>query len=181
MTETSMQPSSRADAHPATGAAAAAVVAGACSLALAIYQVATPGPGGATYESFADWLREGLFTAYLAGSIVAAGAAERRRLAPRVPALLVMGGYALILLGVAIGMVLRDDPDWFMLLGGPGQLLSMAGFIAWAVVGWRRRTLPGPVALLAGIGGAVAVLGSELGLSVLVAAFWLWLAARLRG
>src|SRR5688500_3871956 len=161
-------------------AAVAAVAAGLCAIGLAIYQVVTPGPPEPSYQSAADWARELLFTGFLLGSIAGTAAAMRHGLAPRVPAWLVMAGYGLITVGVVAGMALRDDPDWFMLLGAPGQLLSMTGFVWWAVAGWRRRILPGAVALLGGVGGVVGFVGAELGLSVLIGAFWLWLAARIR-
>ena len=43
------------------------------------------------------------------------------------------------------------------------------------VWGHRTRVLPLAVALLCGIGGGVAVLGSELGTSLLIAGFWVYL------
>jgi hypothetical protein len=73
-------------------------------------------------------------------------------------------------------MLLRDDPDWFFVLGGPGNLLAAAGFVTWAIWSRRRRVLPLFAALLCGVGGVVAVLFSELGTSVLIGAFFLWLA-----
>ena len=156
-----------------------AAVAGVAAIGLALYQVASPGGPAPTYSSVSDWTREGLFAGYLAGAIAAALVARRAGLAPRVAGLVPLG-YLLVLVGVTAGMVLREDPDWFVVLGGPGVLLSTLGFIAWGVVGWRRGLLPGSVALLAGLGGPLGILGSELGLSVLVGGFWLWLAARLR-
>jgi hypothetical protein len=163
-----------------TGAWVPAAVAGVSATVLAVYQVVTPGAPGASFESASDWLREGMFATYLVAAILATLAGARAEMVRRTPAGLLVAGYSMILVGVTIGMLLRDDPDWFMLLGGPGVLLSTAGFVAWAVVGWRRGTLPGAVAILCGVGGPVAILGSELGLSVLAGAFWIWVSARLR-
>jgi hypothetical protein len=47
--------------------------------------------------------------------------------------------------------------------------------------GHRTRVLPLAVALLCGIGGVVAVLGSELGTSVLIAGFWFYLTSQPSG
>lgn len=152
--------------------------AGITALGLAVYQVATPGTPSASYDTVADFVREGLLLAWLAASVLAAGLAERAGLAPRAAARLIGVGYGLIFVGVAVGVALRDDPDWFMLLGGPGQLLSMAGFVTWMVWALRGRRLPMPLALLGGVGGLVAILGSEIGLSVLIAGFWFGLAQR---
>lgn len=181
MTNTSTLPAdTSASVRPDLLGQVAAATAGVCAIGLAIYQVVTPGPPEASYETVSDWVREALFTGFLLTSVLGTAAAVRHGLAPRRPAAMVMVGYGLIALGVAAGMVLREDPDWFMFLGAPGQLLSMAGFLWWAISGWRSRVLPGAVALLAGVGGVVGFLGAELGLSVLIGAFWLWLAARIR-
>jgi hypothetical protein len=153
-------------------------VAGLTAIAIAIYQVGTPGSPSASFDSALDWLREGLFTAYVVSAIGAAVLATRAGLAPRVAGLLVGIGYGAIAIGVVAGMVLRDDPDWFMVLGGPGNLLAAAGFVTWAVWSWRRRVLPLFASILCGVGGLVAVLLAELGTSVLIGAFFLWLAFR---
>ena len=178
MTNLQLHPESSATTAP-LWARGAAVAAAAGAVALAVYQVATPGPPEASYDTVSDWVRETLVMVFLLGTVGGAQGAARAGLAPPVPAALVSAGHGLIAVGVAIGMALRDDPDWFMLLGGPGQILSTVGFVWWAVAGWRKGILPGAVALLAGVGGTVAFLGSEIGLSVLVAGFWFWVAARL--
>jgi hypothetical protein len=144
---------------------------------MAIYQVATPGPPSATFDSALDWAREALFLTYLLASIGAFVLAARTGLATRWPAALVIGGYTLIAVGVVCGMVLRDDPDWFFILAGPGQLAATIGFIWFAVSGVRRQELPVLAATLAGVGGTVAIVMAELGASVLVGAFWLWIAS----
>lgn len=152
--------------------------AGLTAIAVAIYQVATPGTPQASYDCAADWLREALFAGYLLLAVATVLLAHRAGLAPRAAALLVSLGYGAIAVGVAVGMALQDDPDWFMVLGGPGNLLAIAGFVTWAVWGRRRKVLPWSAALLCGVGGSVAILFSELGTSVLVGAFFLWLAFR---
>lgn len=161
-----------------TGLRLLPLVAGLSAVGLAIYQVATPGPPGADYDSVLDWVRECLFLVYVLVSMAAVRTAAVAGLAPRAAAWLVGIGYGAIALGVSIGMALRDDPDWFMLLGGPGNLLAAAGFITWAVWGHRRRVLPLFAAVLCGVGGLVAVFLAELGTSVLIAAFWFYVASR---
>lgn len=159
---------------------ALAVSAGVAAVALAVYQVATPGSPQPTFETFTDWLREALFVAYLAASVGAVLGARRRALAPPAAAWSIGLGYGAVLVGVLYGMVTQDDPDWFFLLAGPGNLLAIAGFVVWAVWGYRTKVLPPWAALLCGVGGLVAVLLAELGTSVLVAGFWFFLAARAR-
>lgn len=156
-----------------------AVTAGLAALGAAVYQVATPGPPQATFETLGDWLRELLFVTYLAASIGTVVLARRHRLAPGATTWLVGAGYAAILGGVLYAALTRDDPDWFFVLAGPGNLAAIAGFLVWAVWGHRRRVLPAWAAVLCGVGGTVAVLLGELGTSVLVASFFFYLATRL--
>ena len=159
----------------------APAVAGLAAIAMAIYQVTTPGaPGGGEIDGASDWLREVLMLTYLVGSIAACALVELTGMISRPPAWMIQAGYALIAVGVAAGMVLRDDPDWFFLLGGPGLLLSTIGFIYFGVSAFRRRTLPLWAAVLAGVGGAVAIIMAEFGTSVLIGAFWLYVASRSR-
>ncbi len=158
--------------------AAAATIAGLAGIGMAIYQVATPGPPGSDFDSWDDFvLRDGLLLVYLLASIAAVTGARRAGLATRVSARLVAVGYGLISVGVAASLALREDPEWFFALGGPGILLSAAGFIVLAVSGVRRSRLPVWAALLAGVGGLVAIVMSELGTTVLVASFWLYVAS----
>lgn len=154
-------------------------VAGVAAVGMAIYQVATPGTPEANFDTVADWVREVLFLTYLLASIAALGAAVPDW-AAALPARLVQGGYALIAVGAAIGMALREDPDWFFALAGPGLLLSTIGFVWLAVSAVRRRALPLWAGVLLGVGGAVAIVMSELGTSVLIGAFWLYAAQRAR-
>lgn len=158
-----------------------AVTAGLAALGTAAYQVATPGPPQATFDTLGDWLREILFVAYLVGSIGAVVLARRHRLAPRLTVWLVGVGYGAILGGVLYAAATRDDPDWFFVLAGPGNLAAIVGFLVWAGWGLRHRVLPPWAAVLCGVGGTVAVLLGELGTSVLVGSFFLYLASRLHG
>jgi hypothetical protein len=172
--------STRGTGRPSSSTPALALSAGVAAGALAVYQVATPGSPQPTFETFADWLREGLFVAYLAASMGAVLGAHRRALAPRFAAWSIGLGYGAVLLAVLYGMLTKDDPDWFFVIAGPGNLLAITGFVVWAVWGYRTRNLPPWAALLCGVGGLTAVLLAELGTSVLVAGFWFFLAARTR-
>lgn len=112
------------------------------------------------------------------GTIAALELLTRSGVGNRPATRMIQAGYALIAIGAAAGMVLRDDPDWFFVLAGPGLLLSTTGFIYLAVSAFRRQALPTWAAVLAGVGGAVAIVMSELGTSVLIGAFWLYVASR---
>lgn len=154
------------------------LVAGVSAIAMAIYHVATPGPPEAGYESPLDWVREGLFLAFLVATVLAVWSSVHSALAPRATALLITVAYGAIAVGVLVGLVLQDDPSWFMFLGGPGILLSAAGFVIWAVWGARRQVVPVWAAVLCGIGGLLVIVSSEFGTSVLLGGFWLYLAFR---
>jgi hypothetical protein len=156
-----------------------AVLAGLAAIGTAVHQVATPGPPQATFDTLADWLRELLFVTYLAASVGTVVLARRHRLAPAAAAWLVGLGYGAILGGVLYAAVTRDDPDWFFVLAGPGNLAAILGFVLWAVWGSRHRVLPMWAVLLCGAGGTVAVLLAELGTPVLVGSFFLYLGTRL--
>jgi hypothetical protein len=163
--------------RPHAGNVVAPAVAGIAAIAMAVYQVATPGTPHATFDSFSDWLRESLFLTYLLASIAGLAMTRRDGITAKIPTWMVQAGYGLIAVGAAAGMILRDDPDWFFVLAGPGLLLSTIGFIWLAINALRRRTLPLWAAALAGFGGAVAILMAELGTSVLIGAFWLYVAS----
>lgn len=155
-----------------------AAVAGVCAVGLAIYHVATPGlPGGAVYVSFADYFREVGFLLFLVATIAAVVGMPAAGITNRLGTRLVAGGYSLIAAGVAIGLVVRQELDWFFVLAGPGLLLSTVGFIVLAVGIWRRSSLPRWAAVLAGVGGALAIIMTEFGTGVLIGAFWLFVAA----
>ena len=86
----------------------------------------------------------------------------------------------MIATGVGIGFVVREELAWFFVLAGPGLLLSSVGFVVFAVAVWRRSSLPRWAAVLAGIGGPVAIVMSEFGSGILIGCFWLFLATATR-
>ncbi len=156
----------------------AMVLAGASAIALAVLLVTVEGPPEFRLETASDWLRELGLLLYLAASIVAVAAVRGREQIARAPSLLIQIGYGLLVIGVSAGVILGDDPDWFFVLGGPGNLMAGIGFVWWAVWASVRRTLPVWLAVLGGVGGFVAVLGAEFGTGVLIGSFWLVMAAR---
>jgi hypothetical protein len=133
------------------------------------------------YERAGDYVRDALFLVFLIGTIAAVEVALRRRVAPRVAGRLIQVGYSLVAVGVAIGLALRDDPDWFFLLAGPGILASIVGFVWWAIVAWRGRQFPVWLAALLGVGGVTAILGADAGTTVLIGSFWIALSLRRSG
>ena len=154
--------------------------AGLSAIAMALTQVLTPGPPTADYETLAGFAREGLTLALLVFSIAAVLVSRRLGDLPGKGPLLVAIGYGLLVVGVAAGLALREDPEWFAVLGLPGNLIASIGFIVAALAGWRARRIPGWAAMLLGVGGFVAILGSEFGTTVLIGCYWLWYARWMR-
>lgn len=154
----------------------ASALTGAAALGVAAYQVLTPGPPTSTFGSLSDWLRDLSLLIYLVSAILAVTLATRDGLFTAVPSWLIRGGYLLVTLGATYGLVTQDDPDWFFFLAGPGLLASTVGHIWFAISSVRSRRIPVWVGLLAGVGGAAAILAAEFGSSILIGAFWLWVA-----
>lgn len=138
---------------------------------IAIYMVLTD-TAPQDLSSWASRLSYGLFAAYLTTSILGANTAVRARLAPRAVGWLIGAGYGLVLTAVIAQTVTASEPPWFIFVAGPGQLLAIAGFLTWAVWGKRNRLFGLSVSLLCAVGGITAIIGSEAGLSVLIAGFW---------
>lgn len=174
MTQTATSPAATSRDLPLSVLAA---TAGLAALATAAYHLLTPGSPQATFGSVSDWTRDLLFLTYLLAAVGTALVGRARSLVPTAAAALVGAGYGLVAAGVAAGLVLQDDPDWFFLLAGPGLVASFAGFVVWAVVGVRRRVLPVWAAVWLVVGGLFAVVGGEAGLSAIIGSFWIWYVA----
>ena len=158
---------------------AAPIAAGLAAIAMALTLVLTPGAPTADYETASGLAREALMLVYLFTSIAAVLVSRRLGDLPGKGPLLVAVGYGLLVIGVAAGLVLREDPEWFAVLGLPGNLLAGIGFVVAGLAGWRSRRIPGWAALLLGVGGFFAILASEFGTTVLIGCYWLWYARRL--
>lgn len=161
-----------------------ALVLGILAIVNAIVVVGVAPPPENTeelYERAGDYVRDALFLMFLIGTIAAVEVALRRAVAPRVAGRLIQIGYSLITIGVAIGLALRDDPDWFFLLAGPGILASIIGFVWWATNACRGHHFPVWLAALLGVGGLTAIFGAEAGTTVLIGSFWIGLSLRRSG
>lgn len=158
-------------------AVAAYVLPGAVALGMTVFVLVTV-PRGGVYDGPEDHVADAIFVAFLVTSILGAAAAYRDALAPRLVPALIGAGYGLVCSAVVAMSILRHEPSWFIFLAGPGQLLAIAGFATWAVWGRRRGGFSWPVALLCGLGGLTAIIGSEAGLTLLIVGFWFSLAAR---
>lgn len=84
---------------------------------------------------------------------------SRAPMSSRLATRLVATGHGLLAVGVLAGVALRDDPDWFVAPGLPGNLLAAVGFVVLAVTAVRRRTL----SVLGGVGGFLAGLAPSRG------------------
>lgn len=130
-------------------------------------------------DSPIDYVSDGTFTVALVCTAVAIIGLKIAGVAPRPAALLVAGGYLLIAVGVIAGLVLGRSPDWFVVVGLPGNLLAIIGMVWLGVAIIRRHTLPVWAGVLAILAGLFAVVMSELGTSIFAAGFWLYIGARL--
>lgn len=157
-------------------ASATPIAAGLAAITMALTLVLTPGSPTADYETASGLAHEALMLLYLSLSIAAVLVSRRLGDLPGRGPLLVAVGYGLLVLGVGAGLALREDPEWFVVLGLPGNLLASIGFIVSALAGWRSRRIPGWAALLLGVGGFFAILASEFGTTVLIGCYWLWYA-----
>lgn len=158
------------------GRRSAAWAASATAAALALVLVLRDGPSKPDFSDPLQYVQDGLFLAYLVAASLALVLAARAGLVARTAARLIALGYGLLVIGVSAGMALREDPEWFAAIGGPGNLLAGIGFVVLTVAAVRRRTMPVPLAVFGGIAGFFAVLFSELGSGVLVAVFFACLA-----
>ena len=156
----------------------AAVLGGFAWLVLSVVQ-ATNLIFDEILDSPIDYVNDGTFTVALVCTAVAMIGLKTAGVAPRPAALLAAGGYLLIAVGVIAGLVLGYSPDWFAIVGLPGNLLAIIGMIWLGVAIIRHRPLPIWVGVLAIFAGLFAVVMSELGTSIFAAVFWLYIGARL--
>lgn len=174
---TAMEKAPAVNALDGVGRVAATIVA-ACAIGLAVYHALSTSRPAADYETFGGNVREVAFFVYLVGSIVALSSARHAKVVVVRAARMTSIGYALVAFGVAAGFVLRDDPEWFVVVGIPGNLLAIIGWIFLGITSSRQRLLPRWAAILGAVGGVFAVLFAEFGSGVLIGSFWLYLAYR---
>jgi hypothetical protein len=150
---------------------AAAVLAAVSYFVLAGIQLTNP-PFEGDFTTPADYAND---AAFLAGMLfsVATLVGLRRHLDASLPAVLLAGsGQILVSIGVGVALVTGADPEWFVFLGLPGNLLAWIGYAWLGLWAWRRRALPRWVAVLLIVSVPVTLVLADLGGSALTALLW---------
>ncbi|HEX6301492.1 MAG TPA: hypothetical protein VF148_13590 [Acidimicrobiia bacterium] len=129
---------------PYIAAAAVAVLAALVSMGL---QLTNP-RFDSELTTAVDWAKEISLTLFIGATIVAMLGLVSYRVVPRVGGSAFLVGQSLILVGLLAGLLLGHAPDWFFVVGGPGNLLAFIGMMVVAVYAWRHRTLPRVIAVL---------------------------------
>lgn len=132
----------------------------------------------ADYDTIGGNSREVAFFAYLVSSIVALSSARNAGIATTRATRMIGVEYTVVAFDGAAGFALRDDPDWFVVVGIPGNLLAIIGWITLGLTSTKQHLLPRWAAILGGVGGVFAVLFAEFGSGVLIGSFWLYPAFR---
>jgi hypothetical protein len=155
---------------------AAAALGGIAFLGLAISNLANP-PFDGTFDSPAEYAHEALS---LATALSIAGLVALRRVqgAPRGAVAMAAGGHLLIMLGIAIGLALGEDPAWFGAIAAPGLLLWLIGTVRLGVHTWRAGALPRWTAVALALTIPVGMMLGEVGGSVVPGVLWLYLGLR---
>lgn len=155
----------------ARASAGAAAVAAAAFLANACIQITSP-HFDPHIAGTRDWVNEITSTIAFAAALVAvlglaaAGVVERR------PALLAGLGFALLLAGLLPEYPGGESPEWFAVVGIPGNLLCLAG-LAWAGAGaWRTGTVPRAIIPLMPLSVLIGVGLAEFGGGLVAVAWW---------
>lgn len=156
----------------------AAILGGLGWLVIGVVQATNPTFDG-VLNSPIDYVNDGTFAVSLICTAAAVIGVHLAGIAPRPAALLVATGYLLVAVGVIPALVLGYSPDWFVVVGLPGNLLAIIGMVWLGVAIIRRHTLPVWAGVLAILGGLFAVATAEIGTSVIAGIFWLYIAARL--
>lgn len=153
---------------------AAATVAAAAYGALAV-TLLWKGVGEGHYDRPSEYVVGWLFVVALVGVAVAVGLFDR---ASTWGVRLVVVGSLLVALGTAYGNVTGEDPDWFVVFGGPGNLLAFLGCILIARALWPRGGAPRVLAVLLVLYVPASLVLAEIGGGFVAAVTWLLVAAR---
>jgi hypothetical protein len=170
LTQTRTRPS-------ASTAGIVTLLAAASYLVLTGIQITNP-----TFDSYltttVDYVNDGSFFAGLVLSL--AGLWGLRRWGAPIGAVVTAAvGQVLVAFGVLVALVTGVSPDWFVVVGLPGNLIAWVGFIWLAVWAWRRRATPRWVALLMALSVPVGVGVAEQGGSIVTAVLWCAVGAQL--
>jgi hypothetical protein len=164
----------------------AAVAAGACWLVLAVVALTTEGQGSGTISlsETSDYLGFGAFAAALALTVAAlAGLHLHQRGADgrlgRAGALIAIAGCAAQCVVIATIVVTGEEPSWFNAAAPAAIGTWFVGSILFGVAIRRAGVLPGWVGTALPVVTALAIVGSEGGTSVLIAAFLVAVGLRL--
>jgi hypothetical protein len=175
-------------AHAITGAAAghrtgdrlglAGLAAAAAQLAAFAIHV-THGSFDDRLTSTVDYLNDIAFTVALLGGALCLLGLRRSFGAPRIPVAVAVAGSCLVAAGVLAGLVTGESPSWFAAVGVPGNLLLLGSSLALAVWVWRSRRLPRLCAVGFALLVPVGLILAEFGGTLLPAALWAYLGAKL--
>jgi hypothetical protein len=157
---------------------AAAAIAAVAALVNTVIQITNP-TFDAEFTNAVDWANEISGTLMIAAALVAMWGMIQEGIAPRVGGLVFILGWSLLLLGFLPGFVLGHSPDWFVILGLPGNMLALIGMTMCAVYSWRSRTLPRVIAALLPLSVLIGVGVAEFGGSIVLVIIWGAIAMRL--
>jgi hypothetical protein len=157
---------------------AAAAVATVSALVLTVIQVTNP-TFDSEFTNAVDWANEIGATLMVAAAVLAMWGMINQRIAPRAGGLIFIAGWVLLLIGLLPGFVLGYSPDWFVVVGLPGNLLALIGMTMVAVHAWRHRTLPRVIAVLLPLSILIGVGAAEFGGTIVTAIVWGTIALRL--
>lgn len=136
--------------------------AGAAAIAYAVLGVVVPWKGtgeGQYVHSFEYVIGYALAVAVIAVAVAVGIFRERSVRGPQ----LVRIGAAVLAVGVMWGNLTGDDPAWFVLFGGPGNLLMLAGLLLVARALWRDGGSTRAFAVLLALTVPLTLAGAELG------------------
>lgn len=129
--------------------------------------------------SVTDYVNDGSFFAGLVLTIPGLWAVYRTMAAPTIAIVLAIAGQGLVAVGVLPALITGVSPEWFPLIGLPGNLLAWIGLTWLAVWAWRRRAMPRWVAVLLAVSVPIGVGVAEQGGSIVTAVVWCYLGAQL--
>ncbi len=167
--------------------ATASIAGGVCWLILAVTGILSPAQGSGRVElsGAGDYIGFGSFAAALLLTVPALLAlhAHQRGADGRVGRIAVrvaMTGCAAQCVVISTILVTGEEPSWFGVAAPLAILTWFAGSVAFAVAIRRARVLPGWIAIVLPLVTAFAIVGSEGGTSVGIAAFLMVIGVQIR-